>query len=101
MESKPREFIPQDTVKAAVNGSLLLGGAGLAVSAIQNALVKRNIGPWGVFTRSGGIIVVFGSLNWIVHEKYEVVLISWQLRLEVPMNLRDAHLRTCGKGTTA
>lgn len=37
-----------------------LGGAGVLVAAVQNALSSHNRGAWGIFTRSGGTIAFFG-----------------------------------------
>jgi hypothetical protein len=54
-------YHPKDAVKAAINGTLIVGSAGLAVSAIQNTLTKRNVSAWGVFTRTGGTAAMFGS----------------------------------------
>jgi hypothetical protein len=62
MASGDEQYHPKDAVKAAINGTMITGAAGGLVSAIQNTLTKRNIGSWGVFTRSGGTIAVFGGL---------------------------------------
>lgn len=62
MASGDEQYHPKDAVKAAINGTLITGAAGLAVSAIQNTLTKRNLSAWGVFTRTGGTIAVFGNL---------------------------------------
>jgi hypothetical protein len=56
-------YHPKDAVKAAISGTLITGSAGLAVSAIQNTLTKRNVSAWGVFTRTGGTAFMFGSFN--------------------------------------
>ncbi|KAH7104638.1 hypothetical protein BKA62DRAFT_692873 [Auriculariales sp. MPI-PUGE-AT-0066] len=40
-----------------------LGGAGLLVSAVTNALDAHNRGAWGIFTRSGGTIAFFASVG--------------------------------------
>ena len=58
-------YHPKDAVKAAINGTLIVGSAGLAVSAIQNTLTKRNVSAWGVFTRTGGTAAIFGPFNSI------------------------------------
>jgi hypothetical protein len=61
MASEDEQYHPKDSVKAAINGTLITGAAGTLVSAVQNTLTKRNVGAWGVFTRSGGTIAVFGG----------------------------------------
>lgn len=53
-------YHPQDAIGAAITGTMITGGAGLFMSAVQNALARKNVGPWGVFTRSGSTIAVFG-----------------------------------------
>lgn len=63
MASGDEQYHPKDAVKAAINGTLITGSAGLAVSAIQNTLTKRNVSAWGVFTRTGGTAAMFGSFN--------------------------------------
>ena len=56
----------KDAVGIALESTLVLGAAGLTVSAIQNTLTKRNVTGWGVFTRTGGVIAIFGmGLSWI------------------------------------
>lgn len=57
------QYHPHDAVKKAINGTLITGSAGLAVSAIQNTLTKRNVSAWGVFTRTGGTAAIFGTFN--------------------------------------
>jgi hypothetical protein len=61
MASEDEQYHPKDAVKAAINGTLITGAAGGLVSAVQNTLTKRNVGAWGVFTRSGSTIAVFGG----------------------------------------
>ena len=53
-------YHPQDAVSAAMKATMLTGGVGLFASAVQNTLAKRNVGPMGVFLRSGGTIGIFG-----------------------------------------
>ena len=53
-------YHPKDAIGLAVESTLVLGAAGLTVSAIQNTLTKRNVSGWGVFTRTGGVIAIFG-----------------------------------------
>jgi hypothetical protein len=55
-----RVYIPKDAIAATLRTTTFTGGVGLFASAVQNTLVKQNVGPWGVFTRSGGTIGIFG-----------------------------------------
>ena len=49
-------YKPKDAILVALRGAATTGLAGLFAAAVQNTLEKRNVGPWGVFTRSGGTI---------------------------------------------
>lgn len=60
MASGDARYQPKDAVKAGINGTMITGAAGGLVSAIQNTLTKRNVNAWGIFTRTGGTIAVFG-----------------------------------------
>ena len=55
-------YITKDAVGRGIEASLIMGAAGLTISAIQNSLTKQNVTGWGVFTRGGGIIAIFGVL---------------------------------------
>jgi len=67
MAGGDERYHPQDAVGAAITGTLITGGAGLFMSAVQNALARRNIGPWAVFSRTGGTIAVFGTWTLILY----------------------------------
>ncbi|EFX00879.1 NADH-ubiquinone oxidoreductase subunit [Grosmannia clavigera kw1407] len=58
-------YHPEDAIKASAKGSLVVGGAGLFLAAIQNSLQKRNVGAWGVFTRSGGMVASFAAVGGV------------------------------------
>ncbi|KAK4696098.1 hypothetical protein P7C71_g1763, partial [Lecanoromycetidae sp. Uapishka_2] len=57
-------YQPKDAVGIAIESTLILGAAGLTVSAIQNTLTKQNVSGWGVFTRTGGTIAIFAVLGF-------------------------------------
>ncbi|KAH6721324.1 hypothetical protein DL95DRAFT_393824 [Leptodontidium sp. 2 PMI_412] len=63
MAPADEQYHPKDAVKAAINGTMITGAAGGLVSAIQNTLTKRNVSPWGVFTKTGGTIAVFAAMG--------------------------------------
>ena len=52
-------YQPKDAVGDGIYATMVMGGAGLTISAIQNALTRTNVGPWAVFSRSGGVIGTF------------------------------------------
>ncbi|KAI1080992.1 hypothetical protein F5B20DRAFT_538128 [Whalleya microplaca] len=52
----------QDALKSGIKGAILGAGAGLLVSAVQNSLAKRNVGVFGVFSRTGSTIVTFTAV---------------------------------------
>ena len=55
------QYKAKDAVGVAIESTLILGAAGLTVSAIQNTLTKQNVSGMGVFTRTGGTIAIFGT----------------------------------------
>ena len=63
MASEGEHYQPKDAVKAAITGTLVTGTAGALVAAVENSLSKRNVGAWGILTKSGGTIGTFGMLN--------------------------------------
>lgn len=66
-------YQPKDAVGLAIESTLITGAAGLTVSAIKNTLTKQNISGWGIFTRTGGAIAIFGPpplFDPIVGEAY-------------------------------
>ncbi|CAK7264132.1 hypothetical protein SEPCBS57363_000915 [Sporothrix epigloea] len=58
-------YQPQDALYAGVKGTAVVGGAGLFLSSIQNSLQKRNVGAWGVFTRTGGTVASFAAVGGV------------------------------------
>ena len=56
------QYKSKDAIGLAIESTLVMGAAGLTISAIQNTLTKQNISGWGVLTRTGGIIAIFGVL---------------------------------------
>ena len=54
-------YHPQDALSGSIRAATLGGAAGLFYSAIGNTLTKQNIGAFGVFTRFGGNIGLFGT----------------------------------------
>ena len=59
-EEKP--FEPKDAIGESLKTAGIMGAAGTLLSAVQNTLTRANIGPWGVFTRTGTTIAVFSAL---------------------------------------
>lgn len=59
--TEEKVYHPKDAISASLNTTMLTGGIGLFASAVQNTLAKQNIGPWGVFTRTGSTIGIFGA----------------------------------------
>ncbi|CRG87611.1 NADH-ubiquinone oxidoreductase 21,3 kDa subunit [Talaromyces islandicus] len=56
-------YHPQDAIAATIKSATLTGGAGLLTSAVQNTLAKQNVGPLGIFFRTGGTIAVFAAMG--------------------------------------
>lgn len=55
-------YTPKDAISLATESTLIMGAAGLAISAIQTSLIRQNVSGWAVFTRGGGIIAIFGGV---------------------------------------
>lgn len=65
VEEKP--FHQKDAIKSGLQGLVVGGSAGFFLSAVQNSLAKRNVGAWGVFTRSGGTIASLSTDRYSSH----------------------------------
>ena len=61
MSGQEEAYEPQDALGKTIPAALIAGTAGLLASAVQNTLTKENVGPMGVFTRTGGQIATFGT----------------------------------------
>jgi hypothetical protein len=92
MGADDARYHPQDAIGAAITGTMITGSAGLFMSAVQNALARKNVGPWGVFTRSGGTIAVFGMCS--SRQMYKTQLNEFQRRWAEHMNSQSSHLPT-------
>ncbi|KAL3479536.1 hypothetical protein BJX99DRAFT_255531 [Aspergillus californicus] len=56
-------YHPQPTFARTLKTTGLTGSVGLFASAVQNTLARSNVGPWGIFVRSGGTIGVFAAMG--------------------------------------
>jgi hypothetical protein len=65
MAPQGEQYHPKDAVGAGINGTLITGAAGLAVSSIQNTLTKRNVGALGVLTRTGSTVAIMGTKSQV------------------------------------
>jgi len=61
-----KPFERRDAIGQGVKGTLIVGGVGAILSGIQNSLSKQNIGAFGVITRTGGTIGIFGMHPFIM-----------------------------------
>lgn len=66
MSSTAETYQPQDAISSTIKTTLMTGAVGLFASSVQNTLQKRNYGPWGVITRTGGTIALFGMEDSLV-----------------------------------
>jgi len=53
-------YQPQDALGAATRASVLTGTAGLFLAAVKNTVTKENVGAFGVISRFGSTVGVFG-----------------------------------------
>lgn len=56
-------YQPQDAISQSLHSTMILGGTGLFVSAVQNTLTRQNVSAWGVVTRTGSTIWTFGTFS--------------------------------------
>ncbi|KAL8915498.1 MAG: hypothetical protein Q9171_000063 [Xanthocarpia ochracea] len=56
-------YQPKDAISASVRSTMIVGGAGLFLSAVQNTLTRQNVTGWGVLTRTGGTIGMFAAIG--------------------------------------
>ncbi|KAJ5232088.1 Mitochondrial inner membrane translocase subunit Tim17/Tim22/Tim23/peroxisomal protein PMP24 [Penicillium chermesinum] len=61
--AEDHSYHPKDAISAALKATALTGSVGLFASAVQNTLVRRNVGPLGIFTRSGATISVLAAMG--------------------------------------
>lgn len=99
MAGGDERYHPQDAVGAAITGTLVTGTAGAFMSAVQNALARQNIGAMSVFTRTGGVIAVFGMVY--IFQREESTLTVVQPPWEEPMSSPSSRPPTSERRTTA
>lgn len=56
----PTPYYPKDAISESVRSAKFTGSAGLLLAAVQNTLARENVGAFGIFTRFGGTIALFG-----------------------------------------
>ena len=56
-------YKPKNAIGDMVTATMIMGGAGLTLSAVQTTLTRQNVGAWAVFTRTGGAIGLFGTVQ--------------------------------------
>ena len=56
-------YHPQDAIGNGIKASSLAGAAGLFMSAIQNSTAKHNVGTFGVISRTGSSVALFGMFD--------------------------------------
>jgi len=65
MASQEVAYQPRNAITPAIQATLSTGAVGAAAAAVQNALAKKNVGAFGVFTRSGGLIAMFAAVGGV------------------------------------
>ncbi|KAL4788219.1 hypothetical protein BJX76DRAFT_316680 [Aspergillus varians] len=61
--AEDHHYHPQDTISRTLKTTGLTGSVGLFASAVQNTLARQNVGPWGIFVRSGSTIGVLAAMG--------------------------------------
>ena len=57
----PAVYEPKDAIAQSVRSATFTGSAGLLLAAVQNTLSRENVGAFGVVSRFGGTIALFGN----------------------------------------
>jgi hypothetical protein len=60
MAAQQETFQPSDTLSNTFSVALQTTAVGAIIAGVQNTLRKQNVGPFGIITRSGHIIVTYG-----------------------------------------
>lgn len=60
MADQHTTFHPRDALANTTSTTLQTATAGAIIAGVQNTLRKQNVGAMGIFTRSGGIIALYG-----------------------------------------
>lgn len=58
-------YHPQDALAISTRSATLTGAAGLFLASVQNTVAKEQIGAFGVFSRFGGTVGLFG-MRWYI-----------------------------------
>ncbi|KAL4921634.1 hypothetical protein BDW62DRAFT_208220 [Aspergillus aurantiobrunneus] len=61
--AEDHHYHPQDTIARTMKTTGLTGSVGLFASAVQNTLARQNVGPWGIFVRSGSTIGILAAMG--------------------------------------
>lgn len=95
-------YHPKDAISAAIKATAITGGVGLFASAVQNTLTKQNVGPFGVFVRTGGTIGFLGkaSCAGAIGVNHADTDIFTQPQWVVPTNSLRLPRPTCASGKT-
>jgi len=56
-------YQPKDAIETSIKSATMTGGAGLFLAAVQNTILRENVGAFGVFTRFGGTIALFAAMG--------------------------------------
>ncbi len=56
-------YHPKDAIGGGLTGAVVIGSAGVLVSALKVALQSRGLGASGVFKQVGGTTGLFGMLS--------------------------------------
>ncbi|RKU45571.1 hypothetical protein DL546_006966 [Coniochaeta pulveracea] len=57
------DYHPKDAIRAAGWSAGILGTGGLVAAAVQSAVTRQNIGPFGAFTKFGGTIATWTAVG--------------------------------------
>src|SRR5947209_19108759 len=99
IDDTPAPYEPKDAIAQSVRSATFTGSAGLLLAAVQNTLLRENVGAFGVFSRFGGTIALFGTTQG--HSFcFSSVLMNVQLQWAVHMLSSALRPRIYGRRMT-
>lgn len=69
-DAQEMPYKPKDAIGATTKTTMIMTGAGLFISAIQNTLTKQNVGALGIFTKTGSTVAVYGIIPISLQQPY-------------------------------
>lgn len=67
LKSKP--YVAHDVIGETTKTGVVAFGSGVFIASIRNAMMRKNVGAWGVFTRGAPIIGLASTFSSVRRER--------------------------------